>query len=149
VLPANLTQRGPARILTLAQNHKNRSFALEQGPDKGNPTDYFGARLRTTNTNNNGEPGLTSPAGTATLTLTHVVYTRSATGQTAFYIDGQPVSTGTTSGDFSNWNGGSEFALGQEVNSRDPWLGTLHLVAVYGRSLSSAEVQQNFLAGAD
>jgi hypothetical protein len=149
VVPASLTQTGPARIFTLAQNHKNRSFSLEQGPNAGNPRDFYGARLRTTSTNNNGEPGLTAPAGSATLALTHVVYTRSATGQTALYIDGQQVSTGTTGGDFSNWNGGSEFALGQEVNGRDEWLGTLHLVAVYSRALTGGEVQQNFLAGAD
>jgi len=55
IKPANITQAGPARIVTLSQDTGRRNFTLGQ---KGGA---YEQRLRTTGTSPNGEPSLSSP----------------------------------------------------------------------------------------
>ncbi len=55
VKPANTTQAGPARIVTLSRNTGERNFTLGQ---KG---DAYEVRFRTASTSPNGEPALSSP----------------------------------------------------------------------------------------
>ena len=55
IKPANTTQAGPARIVTLSKDPGNRNFTLGQ---KG---DAYEVRLRTSSTSPNGEPSLSSP----------------------------------------------------------------------------------------
>ena len=55
-------------------------------------------------------------------------------------------------GDFSTWTTASDhrFALANEVElASRGWAGELHLVALYDRALSEAEILQNFAAGWD
>ncbi|MGB1031210.1 MAG: hypothetical protein ACPGWM_01285, partial [Flavobacteriales bacterium] len=49
-------------------------------------------------------------------------------------------------GDFSGWNNNYRIAFGNEIGASRPWLGTLHLAAVYSRALSQEQVEQNFNA---
>ena len=141
--PENTAQSGPARIATLSSNSKNRNSTLGQQGDE------YDVRLRTTATNNNGTPSASSGDGTATTDLTHVIYTRSDSGAEAFFLNGELVSTDSKGGDFSNWNDGYQFALGNEFGSSRGWLGSLDLVAVYAQTFDETEAMQNFLAGAD
>lgn len=106
-------------------------------------------RLRTTTTNNNGQPSLTSAAGTARAEPQHVVYTRDASGVGRLYVNGALVVAGAVSGDLSNWNAGYPLALANELTGNRPWLGELDLVAVYDRALSADEVARNTAAGAE
>ena len=60
VTPANTTQSGPARIVTLSATPQTRNFTLGQdGP-------AYNVRLRTTATDDNGNPSLSSAPGTLT-----------------------------------------------------------------------------------
>lgn len=143
VKPANTTQDGPARIATLSQDTLLRNFTLAQDASK-----YTG-RLRTTTVGTNGiPPAVFTPSGIASTTLQHVVYTR--TPSTAkIYVDGAEVASEAITGNFSNWDSSFRFGLANEFTMNRTWLGELHLVAIYDRDLSSAEVAQNFSAGAD
>jgi VCBS repeat-containing protein len=151
VKPANTRQYGPARIVALSEDAypKGGNFVLGQGPDAGDVS--YDARLRTTETDKFGIPSLTSPDGSLTTNLTHVVFTREASGATRLYLDGALVATGTSGGNFSAWG---DYALGL-ANEPDPalgnrpWLGELYLVAVYERALDEAEVLRNFDVGLD
>lgn len=49
--------------------------------------------------------------------------------------------------DFSNWNPTYRLLLGNEGTMNRPWLGTLHLVAVYDRALASDEITTHFSLG--
>lgn len=49
--------------------------------------------------------------------------------------------------DFSNWNPTYRLLLGNEGTMNRPWLGTLHLVAVYDRALTSDEITTHFSLG--
>ncbi|MEM6455910.1 MAG: SdrD B-like domain-containing protein [Acidobacteriota bacterium] len=141
VAPTHTNQGGPARIVTLSKDTGNRNVTL--GADG---TRYVN-RLRTTTMGNNGMPSLDAPWGSLTTSLTHVVYTRSASGLANLYVDGVPVSTGSKDGNLSNWNGSYRFGLGNELNNSRTWLGTYKLVAMYDRALDGNEVWQNYVAG--
>ena len=142
VQAANLTQFGPARILTLSQDGypNGGNFMLSQSYAA------VDARLRTTATDRYGMPGL-SAAGVLDTELRHLVYTRTDTGVTTLYVDGAPVASGSTAGTFSNWGTGYTLTLGNEPPGNRTWLGTMYLAAVYSRALDAAEVAQNFAAG--
>ncbi|MEX2672762.1 MAG: LamG-like jellyroll fold domain-containing protein [Phycisphaeraceae bacterium] len=141
VTPANTSQDGPARIVTLSNDTSNRNFTLGQDGDR------YDARLRTTSTTDNGMPSLNTDGDTVRTELTHVVYTRHADGGTTFYLDGQEVAGAEVSGDFSNWNEVFRLALAAELSDERYWQGTYHLVAIYDDALSAQDVQQNQTAG--
>ena len=147
--PANATQTGPARIATLSADSANRNLTLGAGGSTGAPSDAYDVRLRSTSTSTNGLASVSTPAGSLTTDLTHVVYTRSSAGDVNFYINDTLVETGTVAGDLSNWNASYVFGLGNEVSGGRPWLGTLDLVAIYDRALTASEVTQNFDVGPD
>jgi hypothetical protein len=141
VAPTNLTQSGPARILSIAQNSNKRDVLL------GQDTNKFTAMLRTTTTGMGGG-ALSTPAGGAASGLNHVVFTREASGNVTLYVSGTVSASGTMSGNLGNWQG-YKLGVGNEIGGGAPWLGELHLVAVYSRALTATEVTQNLLAGAD
>jgi len=143
VKPSNVTQTGPARMVTLSENPSRRNMTL------GQESDGYDVRLRTTSTSANGIPSLGTGSGVATLSLTHVVYTRDVSGGVRLYVNGVEVSSGVVSGDLSNWVSSYSLGLGNELTGDRPWLGAFHLVAIYSRALTSAEVLQNYTAGAD
>jgi len=142
VKPANDRQKGPARIISLSPHPSLRNFTLGQEGKK------YEVRLRTTATSTNGTPSITSPNNTAKTTLTHVVYTREATGTARIYVNGKQRTNQKVSGKLSNWSKDFRLILANEVTGDRPWLGELHLVAVYSRALTQREVVQNFQAGA-
>jgi len=139
--PANISQSGPARIVTLSADPYQRNFTL------GQAADAYDTRLRTTSTNNNGIPSIRSAAGTATTAQTHVAYTRDAAGKATLYVNGVEQLTSTIGGDLSNWNTGYRLAIGNELTNDRPWQGEVNLVAIYNRALSAGEMSQNHIAG--
>lgn len=142
VTPVDTTQSGPARILTLSEGSSQRNFTLGQSGDE------FEVRLRTTKTDNNGLPGLSSGSAKVATRPMHVVFTRQANGETVLYLDGRRVASDRSPGDFGNWNQKFQLALANETSGDRAWMGTMHLAAVYDRPLSAEEVRQNHAAGA-
>lgn len=145
--PANTTQLGPARIVSLAQDGGNRNVTLGQGLYGSLPSALYNVRLRTTASDANGLPDLSTADGSLAARRMHVVFTRDAQGVSRIYLDGSPAATTNGGGDLSNWNPGYGLALANEYGADRPWLGELHLVAFYGAALSPAQVVQNFIAG--
>jgi|GEM_PF-426534 len=141
VSPSNISQGGPSRLVTMSNNTGTRNWTLGV---QGN--DYI-ARIRTTNTGGNGTPDLNGNNNAATTNLQHVAFTRDANGAFILYVDGVAVTTGTRTGNFSNWDNTWELALANELTNDRDWLGEMHLVAVYNDALSAAEIQQNFSVG--
>ena len=133
VTPTSLTRTGPARIATLTKNATQRNLVFGQSGSR------YEAQLKTST----GTAALQSPASSLTQTLTHVVYTRASGGQATWYINGVQVSTATTTGNLSTWG------TDQKLTLSDNWQGSYFLLAVYGRSLTASEVQQNYLAGSN
>lgn len=141
--PANASQDGPARIVTLSRNISERSFTL--GQDKN----LFDVRFRTNKTDRNGSPSLSSAKSSLTPKLTHVVYTRSKSGEARIYVNGKQNANRKADGDLAPWDAKNyQLAIGNELSGDRPWLGTFHLVALYDRDLSASEIERNFQAGA-
>jgi hypothetical protein len=141
VKPANTTQAGPARIVTLSKNLSYRNFTLGQ---QGNTYDQ---RLLTTDTDINGRPSLATPKGFLSTKLTHVLYTFNDSGIARIYVNGTEASTRTVGGNLSKWNETYHLGLANEMTLNRAWLGELYLVAIYSRALSPQEIDQNFQAG--
>lgn len=135
ITPANTNQRGPARIVTLSSGSSQRNFTLGQDADR------FEARFRTTRSNANGIPHLSSLGNSAEARPTHVALTRDADGHTRLYVEGQEQTSHQVGGDLSNWSREFQFALANETSGDRPWLGTLHRVAVYARALKPDEIR--------
>ena len=141
VTPANTKQEGPARILTFSSNSTNRNFTLGQEGGR------FDVRLRTSKTSKNGLPSVETPQRSLVPRLSHVVYTRDRGGRAKVFLNGTLVVEKKIAGELTNWDARFRLALADEVSGGRPWLGTYHLVAIYSRDLSAAEVRQNFRAG--
>lgn len=150
VKPANTTQTGPARIVSLSQDGlSGGNFILAQ---EGST---YEVRVHTTATDKFGKDVPDFRGGTAsTASVAHIVFTRSADGTSTLYVNGNLVEQRTTSSLFSaslSWKN-LEMALAGEPNIATDyreWAGEIHLVSFYKRALSQPEVLQNMAAGAD
>ncbi len=148
ITAANATQAGPARVVSISSGVGDRNVTLGQGEPDGIGGDHWSSRQRSTETSSNGLPAISTPAGSAVQDgLTHVVVTRSPAGEVQLYVDGSVVASTTVGGDLSNWSSSFPLLLANETSLDRPWLGTFHLVAVYSRALSAAEVNQNLQVG--
>ena len=142
IKPASLIAVGtpPDRIVSMSTNGSNRNFLL--GQDAGT----YAARFRTEGENNGNPTIYTSPASATTL-LQHVVFTHAPDGSEALYVDGVQNMMSSRSGTLSTWDPSFPLVVANEASGGREWLGELHLIAVYDRALSEAEVTQNFDAG--
>lgn len=147
IKPANTVQAGPARILSISQNAHSRNVSFGQGLWGSLPSDVYDVRLRTTERSANGLPSFSSPEGSLKATLSHVVYTRNRAGFSRIFLDGRLIAETIVLGDFSTWNPRFPLLLANETTGDYPWLGDLHLLAVYDRALGTGEVEQNYEAG--
>lgn len=142
--PANLSQTGPARIVSMSDGSSNRNFTLGQGPFGGSGEDIE-FRLRTTTTNNNAFPGHIF-SDVVTLDESHYVVTWDG-NELRYYQDGVHEGTFPTTGDLSNWNAGYELIFGNETDLTRPWLGELYQVSIYSEALDETQIQDNFADG--
>lgn len=145
VVPANVTQEGPARIISYSGGTSTRNFTLGQ-------TKYnYDFLHRSSTTNGNGEPGLSTADADERLQATqqHVVVTFDPANGRRIYVNG--VYTGdmdtVAGGTLGDWDDSFAFVLGNEVSSDRQWMGKLRLVAIHNRALTAAQIQQNFDAG--
>lgn len=139
--PASPSQSGPARIISLSSDTSQRNVTL------GQEQDAYDVRLRSSARDKNGIPSTASRGKSLKVKLTHVVFTRDPKGTATIYIDGRPVVSNSVGGNFGNWDENYRLVLANEFTGDRPWLGDLHLVAIFDRALSAQEVQQNFAAG--
>lgn len=139
ITPANLSQSGPARIVTISRDSSNRNLTLGQDKTK------FDARFRTEKTGVNGIPSLS--AGKVVTKRTHVVFSRSKNGMGTMFINGRKSGQRSFPGSPKNWDSNYHIALGNELSNDRPWLGTFHQVAIYSQALSPAEVTKLFQNG--
>lgn len=131
--PGNVTQSGPARIITFSRDTGLRNFTLGQEKDE------LVLRLRTTRTTPNGtEPQTTLARLEAGKTL-HVAITYTP-GNLVAYVDGRQVGRfSKVAGDFSTWDA-MTLRLGDEITGDREWRGQLEQVALYSRALGEEEL---------
>ena len=145
VTPASLSQKGPVRIVVMSEGtHVDQvNFHLGQSRTAAS------FRLRTVchSRNTTSVPD----AFADTDSPRHVVVTFDGVSPHMFF-DGEaqdlPESLrGDYRGDFSDWDPGYPLVIGNEATLDRPYLGTIHLIAIYNRALSSDEIKHNFAVG--
>ena len=135
----NLTQTGPARVISYSDDAHNRNVTLGQQQTEAR------IRLRTTETEMNGMPEIIDPSGFSTNVQHHLVTYDGSTLK--FFRDGVMVLSEHRAGDLSNWDAGYALVLGNERTVRRTWEGEMYAAAVYDRALSDPEVVRNFQVG--
>jgi hypothetical protein len=145
VVPANVTQEGPARIISYSGGPETRNFTLGQ-------TLYnYDFLLRTDKTNLNGQPALSTADAAEVLqaSLQHVVVNYDSVNGRQIFVNGRFTGDADTTevGNFADWNDSYAFVLGNEVSGDIPWAGSLRMVAIHNRILSAEQVAQNFDVG--
>lgn len=140
--PDNLTQDGPARIVTFSADSSIRNFTIGQDATAYNIR--FAVNDR--EFSRNGTPEL-SATSAVTLTETHIAFTYDGI-QLKLFVNGVQEGSSKRTGGLQNWDRDFAFVLGNENASSRPWAGEIYQLSVYDRALSPPEVLQNFLAGA-
>jgi hypothetical protein len=144
---ANITQEGPARIVSYSANADSRNFGL------GQVQYYYNFRNRTVNPdiNGNGNPALqTADADRdAQATLQHVVITYDQYRGRRVYVNGMWTEDLDEQEPFPlwNWSANHRIVMGNDVSNDRPWQGSIRLVAIYKYALTQQQIEQNFNAG--
>ncbi|MDY6919579.1 MAG: LamG domain-containing protein [Pseudomonadota bacterium] len=145
VAPANVTQEGPARIMTYSDGNTSRNFTLGQ-------TLYnYDFLHRSSSTDGNGQPALSTADADERLqaTLQHVVLTFDPVNGRSIYVNGQHTGDmdSVAGGSVSGWDDGFVFIMGNEASGDHQWEGIVRFAAVYDRALTAEEIATNFEAG--
>lgn len=145
VVPANVTQEGPARIISYSGGADTRNFTLGQ-------TLYnYDFLLRSDKTDLNGQPALSTADAAEVLqaSLQHVVVNYDSVNGRQIFVNGRFTGDADTTeaGNFADWNDSYAFVLGNEVSGDIPWAGSIRMVAIHNRILSPEQVAQNFDVG--
>ncbi len=147
VIPANVSQEGPARIISYSKGTGNRNFTLGQ-------TLYnydFRNRSLSAEIGDNGTPALVTRDADQDLqaTLQHVVITYDQYRGRRIFVNGVFTDDEDEQGPgrLWSWNADYSFLLGNETSHNQLRLGKLQLVAIYEIVLSQAQITQNFDAG--
>lgn len=142
LVPGNVTQDGPARIVSYSAGNDARNFTLGQ-------TLYnYDFLARTSNTDANGTPALSTPNDLEVLqaTLQHVVVTYDGFNGRRIYVNGSLISEvdDQAGGSINNWDPGFALILGNEASGQRPWAGTIRFLGIHSRALNQVQIQQNF-----
>jgi hypothetical protein len=147
VTPANVSQSGPARIVSYSFNPEMRNFTLGQVLYNYD----FRNRTLAPEIDDNGVPSLATADADQDLqaNLQHVVVTYDQYRGRRIYVNGQHTGDEDLEepGRLWNWSPEYNFVIGNEMDRDRPFEGALRLVAIYEYALTEAQITQNFNAG--
>lgn len=143
VVPYNVSQDGPARIVSYGGEVDRHNFMLGQ--------DLYDYRLATRSSvsDDDGFPRLSTEAADEIVqpSLQHVVSNFDPINGRTLYVNGEQVANDEQVGTISNWATGYALAVGNEVDNSNPWLGAVRLLAIHNRVLNEEQINANFEAG--
>ncbi len=145
VVPSNVTQEGPAGIVSYSAGTLDRNFTLGQ-------TLYnYNFSNRSSETDQNGGPFISTPDADEVLqtSLQHVVATFSPTEGKRVFVNGTLVASEDveTGGTLIDWNDTYAFVLGNEADGSRLFAGTFRMVVIHNRALTQEQIVQNFDVG--
>ncbi len=136
IKPANTSQSGPGRIVTLSWDGNKRNFTLGQNGGK------WQVRFRRDANDDNGMERMVEQSGVSTQ-ATHVVFTY-AYGTGTLYINGAAAQSRSDYGNinFDHWDSSYWFGIGHERgnNSNRHFMGTYYDLQIFTQALTADEV---------
>jgi hypothetical protein len=142
VVPVDLFQTGPARIVSCSGDVLARNFHLAQAE-----TNLEG-RIRTTTTGIDGSTPVLI-GGSLTGARDHLVMTHSVDSSRRLYINGGLVAADLPGGTLADWNRSFALQMANETSKDRGWLGELHRVTIFNVTLSAEEIVERFEASLD
>ncbi|MEJ2087082.1 MAG: LamG domain-containing protein [Gammaproteobacteria bacterium] len=144
VAPGNVTQDGPARIVTYSGEVDSRNFMIGQ-------TLYnYDTFVRNDPDDASGEQ-LSTPDDDEILqaSLQHVVVNYDPINGRQLFVNGEQIPVvDTTPPDLLDvWDDTFAFAVGSEVDNSNRWAGTVRLLAIHNRVLTPQQILENFEVG--
>lgn len=138
IRPISLDQEGPARIISCSSGSNSRNLTL------GQEGQQLVIRLRTPLTGLNGtKPQILFGDLRQVEMPCHVVISY-RDGLLRGWLNGElALETREVQGDFGNWTS-QPLVFGNEYEAERPWLGELHRIGLYARTLENEEVKQLF-----
>jgi hypothetical protein len=145
VVPANVTQEGPARIISYSAGANLRNFTLGQ-------TMYnYNFLHRSSTTDGNGEPAHSTADNDQFVQASeqHVVVTFDPINGRRIYVNGTYTGNAdeTAPGNLRDWDDSYALVLGNEASNDLPWEGKIRLLAIHNRALTESQIKQNFDVG--
>jgi hypothetical protein len=165
VAPENITQDGPARIITMAPNNSDDSgehnFMLGQGMWGDQNKAVFSTRVRTDDDDANGEGPKTEDDSVLAGVKQHVVLTANDNGDDTMTIrsylsgveNGTPLTVdrdnnASVSSFFENiWDSNQIISVANSTVTERPWAGKLYAIRIYDKALKAYEVSANYTVG--
>ncbi|MFC6633582.1 LamG domain-containing protein [Microbulbifer taiwanensis] len=145
VAPANVSQEGPARIVTYSGGNDIRNFTL------GQALYNYTLQNRSDSTDADGMPALITDdmAERAQATLQHVVATYDPIDGRKLFVNGEFTGDADPAAAelLSTWDDTFALALGSEVSGDNPWEGSVRLLAIHSRALSAEDIATNYEVG--
>jgi hypothetical protein len=117
-VPANESQRGPARILSIGRDTESQNLVLGQSESD------LVLRCRRPSSDELGRPELLTPAALRTGRPLHIQVAIDP-GRVTLSADGDIVATLTATDPLSAWDVRHQLTLGNEVGGNRPWLGAI------------------------
>ncbi len=144
VIPDNVAQDGPARIVTYSGGAETRNFTLGQ-----TLYNYNWMTRSSESDDPNGMPMLSTPDDAEVLqaTLQHVVASFDPINGRRIYVNGELVAEDAQGGNLNEWDDTFALAIGNEVDNMELFRGTVRLLAIHNRILSEEAIAANFAAG--
>jgi hypothetical protein len=146
IAPANVTQDGPARIISYSGGVDSRNFTLGQTLYN---YDFLNRTVEAADPN--GQPALSTADADEDLqaTLQHVVINFDPANGRSIYVNGEHTGDidSLTGGSLADWENIYALAIGAEVDGSNTWEGTVRLLAIHNRILTPQQIQQNFEVG--
>ncbi|WP_444920346.1 LamG domain-containing protein [Microbulbifer sp. CnH-101-G] len=143
--PANVTQEGPARLITYSGGDDIRNFTLGQAQYS------YTFQNRSDNTDADGMPALMTVDADQLVqaSLQHVVTTYDPINGRKLYVNG--ADTGeidpSEAGLLSTWDDTFALAVGSEVSNGNSWQGSIRMLAIHSRALSAEDIATNYEVG--
>ncbi len=131
---------GSACILAMSNGTDQRNFELSQDGE------FILARFRTSRTGRADPPQLSALANRGGSGPAQVVFTRDRSGRARIFLDGKLAREQMVEGGVLDWEK-TNLTLANDSRRGRPWLGTIHLLAIYARDLAPTEVARNFEVG--
>jgi len=145
VAPANVSQEGPARIVSYSGGNDIRNFTLGQAMYN------YTFQNRSDSTDADGMPALVTEdmAERAQATLQHVVATYDPIEGRKLYVNGEFTGdVDPADADLlSTWDDTFALVLGSEVSNDHQWEGSVRLLAIHSRALSPEDIATNYEVG--